>query len=130
MAEPSLYDIVTDVFQQVGDSPAGREALKTYDHTLIFSLMDGEPFHVEIKGGQAQVKRGNPPPRPITAAHEFKAREAVFRDFFTGRRRLYDAVHEGDLFPMAAHTTKRHIDYWLVKMVNIGNRIPSLRELY
>jgi len=130
MSESSLYEAVKGIFQKVSDSPSGREALKMYDHTLILSVMDGEPFHIEIKGGQAQVKPGLPPPRPIAEAHEIKAREPVFRDLFSGRRRFYDAVHEGDLYPMAAHTTKRHIDYWLVQMVNIGNGIPSLQELY
>ena len=130
MSKSSLYESVKDVFQRVSDSPSGREALKMYDHTLVFSVMDGEPFHVEVKAGKAQVKPGLPPPRPIAEAHEFKAREQVFHEFFVGRRRLYDAVHEGDLYPMAAHTTKRHIDYWLVKMVNIGLGLPSLQELY
>ncbi|MFQ5855421.1 MAG: hypothetical protein ACE5LU_07250 [Anaerolineae bacterium] len=130
MAEPSLYDVVKELFQKIGESPQGREALKMYDHTLIFSALDGETLHVAVKGGQAQVKPGLPPSRPITEAHEFKADEAVFRDFFAGRRRFSDAVYEGDLFPMAAHTAKRHIDHWLVKLVNIGNGIPSLKELY
>lgn len=130
MAEASLHEAVKGIFDRVGGSPPGREALRMYDHTLVFSVMDGEPFHLEVKAGKAQVKPGLPAPRPITEAHEFKAREAVFRDFFTGRRRFYDAVHEGDLYPMAAHTTKRHIDHWLVKMVNLGLGLPSLQELY
>ena len=130
MATPSLYDVVKELFRKVGESPSGREALKMYDHTLIFSALDGDAFHVDIRGGKAEVKSGLPAARPIAEAHELKASEAVFRDFFTGRRRFYDAVHEGDLFPMAAHTAKRHIDHWLVRLVNIGNDIPSLKELY
>ena len=121
---------MNELFAKIEALSAGREVLQTYDHVLIFSPLDGDAFHVEIEGGKPRVNTGLPEPRPIEAAHEFKANESVLRDFFAGRRRFIDAVHEGDLFPMAAHTAKRHIDHWLVKLVNIGNGIPSLRELY
>jgi len=130
MPDEPLFDVVAQVFDQVCDTAAGREALKWYDHTLIFSPLDGDPFYVDIRNGDARPKRGLPPPRPITEAHEFKANEAVFRDFFTSRRRLYDAVHEGDLYPMAAHTAKRHIDFWLVRLVSLSNGVPTLKDQY
>jgi hypothetical protein len=70
------------------------------------------------------------PERPISAAYEIKAGSAAFQAWFSGRERLSDLIEHGRMFPVASHTTKRHIDYWLAKIVRLGNNLKIPKEVY
>lgn len=129
MARP-LHDILNELLLQAAKTVQGRETLLRYDQFITFDVLGGEPFHAEIVGGEVDIKPGLAPPKPIMEAHLIKARDEVFRDWFEGRTRFSDAIHEGRLYPMAAHTTKRHIDNWLVRLVRLGQGRPSLKDVY
>lgn len=126
----SLYETLDELLRQTAASEEGRETLQRYDHTLYFDVLDGEPFYAEIIRGEADVAPGEPSPRPIAEAHSIKANEAALHDWFEGRLRYSDGIHENRLFPVAAHTSKRHIDNWIVKLVRLGQGRPSLRDEY
>lgn len=129
MARP-LHEIVSQLLENVASTPEGRETLRRYDHTLNFDVLDGEAFHAEFRQGEWVVSQGAAPPRPVADAHEIKAKEDAFRDWFEGRVRLSDAIHDNRMFPTAAHTTKRHIDNWLAKLVRLGLGRPGLKDEY
>lgn len=129
MARP-LHGSFSALLKNAAGTPEGRETLKRYDHTLNFDVLDGEPFHVEIQNGEFDVRGGAAPPKLLMDAHEIKANEDAFRDWFEGRVRLSDAIHENRMFPTAAHTTKRHIDNWLAKLVRLGLGRPGLKDEY
>ena len=126
----TLATQVRALLERVAARPDGPAVLRDYDHLLQFTVLDGESFYVDIKGGSATVHAGTATPRPLAEAHEFKANQAVFEAFFSGRVRMSDAIQGGHLYPVAAHTTKRHIDHWLAKLVRLGLGQLSLREIY
>ncbi|HZD10691.1 MAG TPA: hypothetical protein VE553_05050 [Candidatus Binatia bacterium] len=126
----ALHETLRTLLSQAARSDEGRETLQRYDHLVFFDVLDGEPFYADIAGGVADVASGVPSPRPIAEAHSIKANESALRDWFEGRLRYSDGIHENLLFPVAAHTTKRHIDNWIVKLVRLGQGRPSLRDEY
>lgn len=126
----ALHETLDELLRQAAASEEGRETLRRYDHTVHFDVLDGESFYAEIIGGEADVVPGEPAPRPIAEAHSIKAHEAPLRDWFEGRLRYSDGIHENRLFPVAAHTSKRHIDNWIVKLIRLGQGRPSLRDEY
>jgi hypothetical protein len=109
---------------------AGRAALSTLDHVVQFTLLDGEPFYLEVKGGRARVTEGVAADAPIIDTHEIKAPRETLADWFAGRLRMIDAIETGRMFPSASHTTKRHIDHWITTIIRIGNEQPSMKEVY
>ncbi len=129
MASP-LLSVIGALFDRVAARPDGAHVLSEYNHLLQFTVLDGEPFYVEIAGGKVRVSPGVAEPRPLADAHEYKATQAVFDAYFSGRVRMSDAIHDGKLFPVAAHTTKRHIDHWVAKIVRMGLGQPGLRDVY
>jgi hypothetical protein len=129
MASP-LIPVIGALFDRVAVPPDGERVLSEYDQLLQFTVLDGESFYVEISGGKVRISPGVADPRPLADAHEYKATQVVFEAFFSGRVRMSDAIHEGQLFPVAAHTTKRHIDHWVAKIVRMGLGQPGLRDLY
>jgi len=129
MASP-LMSVIGALFDQVAARPDGVRVLSEYNQLLQFTVLDGEPFYVEISGGKVRVSPGVAEPRPLADAHEYKATQAVFDAYFSGRVRISDAIHDGKLFPVAAHTTKRHIDHWVAKIVRMGLGQPGLRDVY
>lgn len=125
-----LPELLDELLRKAASSLEGQETLRRYDHTINFDVLDGRPFHVEILGGEAVVEDREASPRPLAEAHNIRAPEAALRDWFEGRLRYSDGIHENRLFPMAAHTTKRHIDNWIVKLVRLGQGRPSIKDEY
>lgn len=125
-----LVPTVRALLDHAAALPQGSQALKEYDHLIQFTVLDGESFYIDIKGGKATVSDGTATPRPLAEAHEYKAPQKTLEAYFAGRVRMSDAIHDGKLFPVAAHTTKRHIDHWVAKIVRMGLGQPSLREVY
>lgn len=129
MASP-LMPVIGALLDRVAAAPDGARVLSEYDQLLQFTVLDGEPFYVEISGGKVRISPGVADPRPLADAHEYKSTRGVFEAYFSGRVRMSDAIHDGHLFPVAAHTTKRHIDHWVAKIVRMGLGQPGLRDLY
>src|SRR5215472_9668127 len=125
-----LVPVVRALCDRVASRPDGLAALKEYDQLIQFTVLDGDPFYLDIKGGNVAVREGTAEPRPLAEAHEYKANRATLEAYFAGRVRMSDAIHDGQLFPVAAHTTKRHIDHWVAKLVRMGLGLPSLRDVY
>lgn len=130
MADRALSEMFSALVERCADSDAGREALAMYDHVVQFTPLDGDPFYFEVQAGQPRVLEGVMPKRLITEAHEIKAHTDAFHDWFSNRERMSDLIEHGRMFPVASHTTKRHIDHWLAKIVRIGNGQRSLKEVY
>ncbi len=129
MSSP-LVPAVRALFDRLSTRPEGVKALQEYDQLLQFTVLDGASLYVDIKGAKVTVTEGMATPRPLMDAHEYKGKQQVFEAFFAGKVRMSDAIHEGQLFPVAAHTTKRHIDHWVAKLVRMGLGQPSLRDVY
>jgi len=125
-----LVPTVRALFDRVNTQPEGIKVLQEYDQLLQFTILNGSPFYVDIKSGKVTIAEGTAAPRPLMEAHEYKGQQQVFEAFFAGKVRMSDAIHEGQLFPVAAHTTKRHIDHWVAKLVRLGLGQPSLRDVY
>ena len=129
MSQP-LHEILDELLRKAASTVEGRETLMRYNHTLNFEVLNGDSFHVEVIDGEADVQTGESPPRPIADAHNIKGNEEVFRMWFAGEARFSDLIHQQRIYPQAAHTTKRHIDSWIVKLVRLGQGKPSLRDEY
>ncbi len=129
MSRP-LHAILDELLKNAASTIEGRETIMRYDHTINFDVLDSDALHVEIIGGEADVQTGAAPPKPIAGAHNIRGKEAAIRDWFEGKVRFSDLIHDHRLYPQAAHTTKRHIDNWLVKLVRLGQGRPSLRDEY
>lgn len=130
MADRTLAEIFTALVENCAAGEAGRQTLAMYDHLIQFTPLDGEPFYFEAQAGRGQVKPGVMPARPITETHEIKAGSDAFQAWFGGRERLSDLIEHGRMFPVASHTTKRHIDHWLARIVRLGNGQRSPKEVY
>lgn len=130
MTDRTLSDVFSTLVKTCAGSGAGREALAMYDHIVQFTPLDGDPFYFEVTDGQERVASGVMPERLITEAHEIKADTGAFRDWFSGRERMSDLIEHGRMFPVASHTTKRHIDHWLAKIVRLGNGLKIPKEVY
>lgn len=129
MSQP-LHEILDELLRKAASTVEGRETLMRYNHTLNFEVLNGDSFHVEIIDGEADVQTGASPPKPLADAHNIKGNEEVFRTWFAGEARFSDLIHDHRIYPQAAHTTKRHIDSWIVKLVRLGQDKPSLRDEY
>ena len=129
MASP-LIPVIGALLDRVTAAPHGARVLSQYDQLLQFTVLDGESFYVEISSGRVRISPGVADPRPLAEAHEYKATQGVFEAYFSGRVRMSDAIHDGNLFPVAAHTTKRHIDHWVAYIVRTGLGQPGLRDVY
>ncbi|MFN8458401.1 MAG: hypothetical protein U0401_27735 [Anaerolineae bacterium] len=130
MSKQTLTDMFSALVEQCASGEAGREALKMYNHTVQFTPLDGEPFHFIAKEGQAWVRNGVMPDSPLPDAHEIKADSQVFREWFSGQERMSDLIEHGCMFPVASHTTKRHIDHWLAKIVRLGSGLKIPKEVF
>ena len=129
MSKP-LPELLDSLLRQAALTLEGQETLRRFDHTINFDVLDGDAFHVEIIGGEADVQTGEATPTPIMKAHNIRGKEAILRDWFEGRVRYSDAIHDKKLYPQSAHTSKRQIDNWIVKLVRLGQGRPSLKDLY
>ena len=130
MSEQTVVKIFSILVEQCAASEAGRQMLAMYDHAVQFSLLDGEPFYLEVKDGQGRVFAGEMPVRLLDEGYEIKANSQVFREWFSGQERMSDLIEHGRMFPVASHTTKRHIDYWLAQIVRLGNGLKIPKEVY
>jgi hypothetical protein len=130
MTDQTLAEVFNALVQTCAASEAGREALAMHDHIVQFTPLDGDTFYFAAKGGKGEVAQGVMPERPITETHEIKANSDAFQEWFSGLERLSDLIEEGRMFPVASHTTKRHIDHWLAKIVRIGNGQSVPKEVY
>lgn len=126
----SLARQVSEIVARCAASEEGRAVLATYDHVIQFTVLDGGAFYLEVKGGQARIVEGPAPDLPITEMHEIKAHAEAFAEWFSGRLRMIDAIETGRMFPSASHTTKRHLDHWLTRIIRIGSGMRSLKEVY
>ena len=129
MTQP-LYELFDELLRNAAATTEGRETLMRFNHVLNFDVLDGESFHADIDSGEADIQTGEAPPTPIMDAHNIRANEETFRDWFEGRIRYSDAIHEHRMYPQAAHTTKRHIDNWVTKLVRLGLGRPGLKDEY
>lgn len=130
MSTQTLAEIFSTLLENCAAGEAGRQMLAMHDHTVQFTPLDGDPFYFEAKGGQGKVGQGAMPERPLTEGHEIKAESEVFREWFSGQGRMSDLIEHGRMFPVASHTTKRHIDYWLAQIVRLGNDLKIPKEVY
>ena len=130
MSTQTLAETFSTLLENCKASEAGRQMLAMHDHTVQFTPLDSDPFYFEAKDGQGKVSGGQMPERPLTEGHEIKADTAVFREWFSGQARMSDLIEQGRMFPVASHTTKRHIDYWLAQIVRLGNRLKIPKEVY
>ena len=128
--DKTLPEILDELLRSAASTVAGRETLLRYDHTINFEVLDGTPFHVEIVGGKVDVSDSEADPGPISEAYNIISKEDALRDWFGGKCRYSDLIHEHRMYPQASHTTKRHIDNWIVKLVRLGQGKPGLRDLY
>ena len=125
-----LYELLDELLREAAMSMEGQETLRRFDHVINFEVLDGDSFHVEIVGGEADVQAGESVPTPLMRSLNIRGREAILYDWFEGRVRYSDAIHDKKLYPQAAHTAKRHIDNWIVKLVRLGQGKPSLKDVY
>lgn len=131
MSEQTLMEMLETLIEQCAASEAGKQMIATHDHAVQFTPLDsGNLFYLEAKGGQAQVIEGEMSERPLDEGHEIKADTQVFREWFSGQARLSDLIEDGRMFPVASHTTKRHIDYWLAQIIRMGNGLKIPKEVY
>lgn len=130
MSTQTLAETFSTLLENCKASEAGRLMLAMHDQTVQFTPLDGDPFYFEAKGGQGKISGGQMPERPLTEGHEIKVDIAVFREWFSGQARMSDLIEHGRMFPVASHTTKRHIDYWLAQIVRLGNRLKIPKEVY
>ena len=130
MTEQTLQELFSTLVENCAASDAGRQALAMHDHVVQFTLLDGDPFHFEAQGGQITVTAGTMPERPLTEGYEIKASSDVLQEWFSGQARMSDLIENGRMFPVASHTTKRHIDYWIAQIVRLGNGLRIPKEVY
>lgn len=130
MSHQTLIDMFAGLVERCAASEAGQRTLAMYDQTVQFTPLDGDPFYFEAKGGHGHVASGTMPDRPLPEAHEIKADSQVFQYWFSGLERMSDLIEHGRMFPVASHTTKRHIDHWLAKIVRLGNSLKVPKEVY
>lgn len=130
MSEPTLQETFRALLEQCSATEEGRQTVSMYDHTVQFTPLDGNPFYLRSQNGNMTLQEGVMPETSITEAHEIKAPTEIFRQWFGGQERMSDLIEEGKMFPVASHTTKRHIDHWLAKIVRMGNGQKALREVY
>jgi hypothetical protein len=126
----TLHELLDELLRSAALTLEGQKTLRRYDYTINFDVLDGQSFHVEFIGGEADVQSGESEPKPILISHNIRGHEATLRDWFDGNVRYSDAIHDKKLYPQAAHTSKRHIDNWIVKLVRLGQGIPGLKDLY
>ena len=130
MNTQTLHEKLDAVVAQCAASEEGRQALAMYEHMVQFTPLDGDPFYLKSQGGEITLHEGAMPETPITDAHEIKAQTDVFAQWFGGEERMSDLIEHGQMFPVASHTTKRHIDHWLAKIVRLGNGQKAPHEVY
>ena len=128
--EITVVDHFSSLVETCGTSDIGRELLAMYDHTVQFSILDGDPFYFTAKNGEGRVVKGEMPSTTIVNGYEIKGSSRHLLEWFCGRDRMSDLIERGELFPVASHTTKRHIDYWLAQIVRLGNGIKTPKEVY
>ena len=131
MSEQTLMETLSTLVEQCAASEAGQQMIANHDHAIQFTPLDSNNiFYFEAKGGQAQVIEGEMPERPLDDGYEIKADTQVFREWFSGQARMSDLIEDGRMFPVASHTTKRHIDYWLAQIIRLGNGLKIPKEVY
>lgn len=130
MSEQTLIEVLSAVVEQCAASETGQQTLAMYDHGIQFTPLDGDPFYLEVKGGKATLSDGLMDERSIDDGYEIKAETADFRAWFSSRERLSDLIEHGRMFPVASHTTKRHIDFWLAQIVRLGNGVATPKEVF
>jgi len=131
MSEQTLMELLSTLVEQCAATDAGKQMIATHDQGIQFTLLDSDDlFYFEAKGGQAQVIAGEMPARSLDDGYEIKGDTAVFRGGVSGQARMSDLIEHGRLFPVASHTTKRHIDYWLAQIIRMGNGLKIPKEVY
>ncbi|MBI2954403.1 MAG: hypothetical protein HYY30_08825 [Chloroflexi bacterium] len=91
-----LTNCLANVLREVSGNEDGKELMKEYGFTFQFSPTDGEPFYVEIKGGEWDIVKGTTT-KIADEYRPFEGSSQVLLDIVGGKRRLVDAVWEGDL---------------------------------
>ena len=129
MSEQSLADKFSELVAACR-AARGEEVLGMYEHVVQFTPLDGEPFHFVAEGGEHKVVAGEMPPRSLVEGYEIKGDTVELHNWFSGAERFSDLVEDSRMFPIASHTTKRHIDHWLAQIVRIGNGLKSPKEVY
>lgn len=130
MSEQTLVSVFSALVEQTAATEAGRQMLAMYNHTVQFTPLDGDLFYFDVQAGQGNVVEGEMPEKPIDDGYEIKANTQVFHEWFSGQARMSDLIEDGRMFPVASHTTKRHIDYWLAQIIRMGNGLKIPKEVY
>ena len=131
MSEQTLMETLSALVEQCAANEAGKQMITAHNQGIQFTVLDsGDLFYLEAKDGQAQVIEGEMPARSLDDGYEIKGDTTVFREWFNGQARMSDLIEDGRLFPVASHTTKRHIDYWLAQIIRIGNGLKIPKEVY
>ena len=130
MSTQTVADKLSQLVATCAQTEQGGSILAMYDHVVQFTLLDGDLFHFFAEGDERKVVMGEMPARSLVKGYEIKGDSDEFLAWFNGEERFSDLVEHGRMFPVASHTTKRHIDYWLAQIVRIGNGIKSPKELY
>ena len=130
MSTQAVSDHFAKLVEKCAATEAGREMIGMYNHIVQFTLLDGDKFHLIAENGKTSLVAGQMPERPLDEGYEIKGDTHEFEAWFSGRERLSDLVENGRMFPVASHTTKRHIDYWLAQIVRLGNGLKIPKEVY
>jgi hypothetical protein len=130
MSQQNARKLFAQLVKTCSGTESGQKMLGMYNHTVQFTLLDGDKFFFDAQNGQTAVKDGQMPDRPLIRGYEIKADTENLLAWFSGAERYSDLIEHGRMFPVASHTTKRHIDYWLAQIVRLGNGQKIPKEVY
>jgi hypothetical protein len=130
MSQQNARELFTQLVNACREAENGQQMLAMYNHAVQFTLLDGGNFYFDAQDGQTAVQDGQMPEKPLTGGYEIKADTENLLAWFSGKERYSDLIEQGRMFPVASHTTKRHIDYWLAQIVRLGNGQKTLKEVY
>lgn len=130
MSQQNARELFTQLVNACSKTETGRQVLGMYNHAVQFTLLDGDNFYFDAQNGQTVIEDGQMPDRPLTRGYEIKADSENLVAWFSGNERYSDLIEHGRMFPVASHTTKRHIDYWLAQIVRLGNGQKIPKEVY
>ena len=130
MSQQNARELFAQLVNTCSKTKTGQQMLQMYNHSVQFSLLDGDSFYFDAQDGQTEVQPGQMPDKPLTGGYEIKADTENLLAWFSGKERYSDLIEHGRMFPVASHTTKRHIDYWLAQIVRLGNGQKIPKEVY
>ena len=68
----TLHELLDELLRSAALTLEGQKTLRRYDYTINFDVLDGQSFHVEFIGGEADVQSGESEPKPILISHNIR----------------------------------------------------------